>query len=69
MSKPIDMPAREEDSNFRPGPIRLYVADEGPADFSLRPINIGEFNSRYQALHEQITTNKSQGNYLEKKQL
>jgi hypothetical protein len=57
-----------EDSSFRHGPIRLYVPEEGPTtDFSLRPVNIGEFNSRYQALHEQITT--SPGNYLEKKQL
>ena len=36
-----------EDSSFRHGPIRLYVPEEGPTtDFSLRPVNIGEFNSR-----------------------
>ena len=57
-----------EDSSFRQGPIRLYIPEDGPScDFSLRPVNIGEFNSRYQALREQITS--SPGKYLEKKQL
>lgn len=58
-----------EDSSFRQGPIKLYMPDDdlSASDFSLRPVNIGEFNSRYKALHEQITS--SPGNYLEKKQL
>jgi hypothetical protein len=37
-----------EDSSFRLGPIKLYIPGESPScDFSLRPVNIGEFNSRY----------------------
>ncbi len=57
-----------EDSSFRLGPIKLYIPEEGPScEFSLRPVNIGEFNSRYQALHDQITS--SPGKYLEKKQI
>ncbi len=65
---PIDKSDNEE-SSFRLGPIKLYMpVDDGSAsEFSLRPVNIGEFNSRYKALHELITS--SPGNYLEKKQL
>lgn len=57
-----------EEGSFRQGPIKLFIPDEGPScDFTLRPVNIGEFNSRYQALHEQITS--SPAKYLEKNQL
>ena len=69
--QPINPNEKEEtESGFRNGPIEVYRPDleQSKCNFALQLVNIGEFNNRYKALHEQIVMS-SHSNYLEQNQL